>query len=186
MPLFPQFTGTSKPRQVNLSGRSSTLQAPNPEALLSKARDERRLRERHRLQTESVLLIQRVWRGRRVAAQVKEQLVLDLQGNGKGSFEDLNQYMRQGRALMLIYESINQWEDWSARDALLLQWMQQGVSKGKSRATNILPLKMVDQKEIEINSLIVLIKQTHTWLQDPWHHVQAFSSSSVDCSEPLL
>lgn len=128
MPMFTQFSGISKPRQINLSGRPSSSQPSNSETLLAKAREERRARERNRLEITSASCIQRVWRGRRAAQEVRDSLRIDVRrliGQPELGSEE---WMFLNRALMIIL-----WNDraLTASDddgELLVRWCRAGTA----------------------------------------------------------
>ena len=127
MPLFTQFSGKAKTRQINLSGRPSSNQASSSEALLAKARDERKARERSRLEATSGLTIQRVWRGRRVARQIKEELLCELDGRLSKSELSEEDWVFIARTLMITSwrrdgRSLN-----GEQEAVLLRCCERGI-----------------------------------------------------------
>jgi hypothetical protein len=127
MPLFTQFSGKAKTRQINLSGRPSSNQASNSESLLAKARDERKARERARLEATSVLTIQRVWRGRRIALRAKEGLLAELDvrlGQSEISEED---WMFIARTLILVGRNNNGAAESDRQGAVLLRCCERGI-----------------------------------------------------------
>ncbi|KAF8543143.1 hypothetical protein BDD12DRAFT_273336 [Trichophaea hybrida] len=74
------FTGSARrPRQVNLSGRksaptsSSLRNKPAPSSSLQTAREERAAREAERKKLKAAETIQRIWRGRKVAEEVRNR-----------------------------------------------------------------------------------------------------------------
>jgi hypothetical protein len=86
-----QFTGTSKPRTINLGNASSSTSSAT---VLARARAERQARERARLTSSLALNIQRVWRGRRCAALVVDELLNEVERS-----PEAGQAARRGRAL---------------------------------------------------------------------------------------
>lgn len=133
MPLFTQFSGTSKPRQINLSGRPASSQPSNSETLLAKAREERRARERNRLEITSVLCIQRVWRGRRAAQEARDRLRTGIQG--RLSQPDLNseEWTYLNRALMLVLWNERVKKDDGKDYELLLRWCSTATKTNSSQ-----------------------------------------------------
>jgi hypothetical protein len=126
MPLFTQFSGKSKTRQINLSGRTSS-QPSNSEALLNKAREERRARERTRLEITSVGTIQRVWRGRRVARRVRAELITEVDDRFDRTELDTEDWLFVGRALLVTHWSRFGNNLDGTEERLLVRWCEQTI-----------------------------------------------------------
>lgn len=128
--MFTHFTGNSKNRQINLGSRSTSNAAgpSNSQDLLVKARAERQAREKARLQASSVALIQKIWRGRRVAQQIKGELLRTIEA-GSESVE------WTGRALMVILWNSNTSNLDERVEIALASWCRSvvGPESGKSR-----------------------------------------------------
>jgi hypothetical protein len=127
MPLFAQFSGKAKTRQINLSGRPSTDQASSSEALLAKARYERKARERSRLEVTSVLTIQRVWRGRRVGRRVKKELLRELDVRLDKSELSEEDWVLIARTLMVAGWKQDRRPENDEQEGVLLRCCERGI-----------------------------------------------------------
>jgi len=127
MPLFTQFSGKAKTRQINLSGRPSSDQASSSEALLAKARYERKARERSRLEAASVLTIQRVWRGRRVARRVKKELLREIEVRLDKSELSETDWVIIARTLMVTGWKQDRRPEDGEQEAVLLRCCERGI-----------------------------------------------------------
>jgi len=138
MPLFTQFSGISKPRQINLSGRPSSSQPSNSETLLAKAREERRARERNRLEITSGLCIQRIWRGRRAAQKVRDTLRADLHRQLEQSSLSTEDWIDVNRSLMLVLWSDRALKGDDEDAELLVRWCRAAVQLNSSEFSEFL------------------------------------------------
>lgn len=124
--MFTPFTGTSKQRSINLGSRDPAAQLSST-AVLARAREERRVRERTRLEGTSAQTIQRTWRGRRAAGLVARRL-LDEVDVAAGVLDR----RREGRAVALVCRRGLGSDVDGRRRRALARWAEQAVQMGQS------------------------------------------------------
>lgn len=140
MSIFTQFSGAARtPRTINLGNASST----DATSVLAAARAERQARESQRLQTDAVIRIQRVWRGRRVAGRTRQQIVSGLarteSASGDVKLARLSG-QNEARAMLVLFWS-SAADPWGlGKPAILQQWCANGLQSGQgedSRVTSV-------------------------------------------------
>jgi hypothetical protein len=114
-----QFDGNERRANVNLSTSASTSST----ALLSSVRAERKAREDRRRHEVAAMTIQRVWRGRREAQEVREQLLKRLE-------EGLMDWQKDAAGLVVVVP--RGWVDGPIEDVkrkrqVLVRWCERGL-----------------------------------------------------------
>lgn len=114
MSYFNSFEGGTN---VNLSTSTSTSST----ALLSSIRAERLAREQLRRQDQAAIVIQRIWRGRKHAAETKRRLLEELEG---GLIDD---WRRHTGALIVVSHGRQDVESWKRIRSVLAVWCKAGM-----------------------------------------------------------
>ncbi|KGB75097.1 ubiquitin-protein ligase E3 C [Cryptococcus deuterogattii 99/473] len=124
----------SKSNNVNLSTSTSTSSSD----LLSSVRAERLAREEKRHQELAAIEIQKVWRGRKVARDLRERILEDLERR-LGKEEGLN-VEKAGREMVVLLRDVNNKKGTDRKQLVSAHWCDLGLQIKDGRPSLVEPL----------------------------------------------